>query len=268
MVPPSALPTPIVVPNDRPYLRTLLTWGITALIVFIGARYGINIPPPPLPIPESPNPDDPIPQPPGRQPNVSKAIGRIQFGNAGCTATPIGDRMPDGRYRILTAAHCNTREGQRGTFRGQNGETLSCTVVARNPSADCSWLISDSTNVLLPFAELADDPPAPGTKIWHQGYGVHNPGNREEGEFVGGPDGNGQLRFNLSVSSGDSGGAIVIEGSNRVLSCVCCTERMAVKATVWGPGPVAIASLRRTATDDWVWTPLPVPLRGKPEKMP
>lgn len=256
----------MIVPNDRPYLRTLLTWAITAAIVFLGARYGIQIPPPPLPAEPPPNPDDPIPQPPGRQPNVSKAIGRIQFGNAGCTATPIGDRLQDGRYRILTAAHCVAKEGQRGTFRGQGGETLSCTVVARDPKADCAWLLSDSTNVLLPFAELADEPPTPGTKVWHQGYGIHNPGNREEGEFVSGPDASGQLRFNLSVSSGDSGGAIVIDPSGRVVSTVCCTERMAVKAAVWGAGPVAIASLRRQATDDWVWTPLPVPQRAVPEK--
>lgn len=34
------------------------------------------------------------------------ALGRIQFVNAGCTATVVHPRRADGRWDVLTAAHC------------------------------------------------------------------------------------------------------------------------------------------------------------------
>ncbi len=245
--------------KERPYLRTLITWAITAAIAFLGARYGIVIPPPPpLPAPAPPEPT--MPHTP-RQPDVSKAIGRIQFGRSGCTATPIGPAGHDGRYRIVTAAHCLTGEGQRGRFRAQDGSDIGVTVLSLDKAADCAWLMSDSTNIVLPFAELAETVPPPGTPVWHAGYGVDRPGNREDGVFVSGPDSNGQLKFRISVSSGDSGGAIVSGTDGRVVGVVCCTSGMARVADVWGAGPAAMRALWLRPAGDWEWIPLDIPTR-------
>lgn len=256
--------------QERPYLRELLRWGIGIAIALLIARYA----PPGTPIPPLPIPGEPptMPQPPAPRSNVKEAISRIQFGNSGCTATPIGQRRGDGRYWVLTAAHCVQGTGQRGRLTTQRGDQLTVTVHAVDRGADCAWLLTDSTSTDIPFAELADTLPQPGTRIWHSGYGVHIPGNREDGVFVGGPTAKGQLQFQLSVSNGDSGGAIVVDESGRVLSCVCCTTGVGVRADVWGAGPTAIRQLQQGATDDLAWTPIPIPIVGPdgeiPKKMP
>lgn len=240
-------------------LKELLRWAAAAALAFLAARYGINIPPPPLPTEQHPG-QTPIPEVKPK-PNAPDAIGRIQFGNAGCTATVIGTRREDGRYWCLTAAHCVREVGQRGTYTSKTGSRLTVTVQAIDTRADCAWLLTDSTNVNMAFAELATQTPEPGTRIWHAGYGIDKPGNREEGHYVGGPDSNGQLQFKLSVSSGDSGGAIVIDDQGRVLSCVCCTTGRGQLADVWGAGPAAINRLRTGVVGDDHWTPIEIPLR-------
>ncbi len=256
--------------RDRPYLRELLRWGVGIAAAFLLARYGIQVPPPPA-VPDTPAPPT-MPDPPRSTPDVKAAISRIQFGNSGCTATPIGQPRPDGRIWVLTASHCVREIGQRGKLTTQRGDQLTVTVVAIDSRADCAWLLTDSTSIHIPYAEIADTVPEPGQKIWHAGYGVHIPGNREEGEFVGGPDGNGQLRFKLSVSSGDSGGAIVIDSQGRVVSCVCCTSGRGQLADVWGSGPAAIKALRQGAVDQTEWTPIELPERkptgGIPKESP
>lgn len=194
--------------------------------------------------------------------NVEPAIGKLRFGNAGCTATVIGPRRNDGKWDILTAAHCTGGVGSRGTFTLKDGRTLDVTVAARNTSSDLTWLVTDSAVDDLPFANLAAKNPTAGTAIWHMGYGVDRPGNREDGQILGGETSDGQLQMELNVSSGDSGGGIFRSDTNELISVVCCTQARGRKTTMYGGSAVQAARLRPiTKTDSDVWQPLEIPLR-------
>lgn len=216
---------------------------------------------PPLPDPKTPDPKTPdMPKP-----NPLAALGKIRFGNAGCTATII-ERRPDGRWDLLTAAHCTGPVGSRGTFYAKDGREFAVTVTARNTNSDLCWLESDDANIKdLPFAMVAKSSPVVGTKIWHAGYGYDKPGNREDGEVVANPDSNGQIMYLLSVSSGDSGGGIFNADTGEWLGAVCCTSSMAQKGRVWAGGPLAAKELRtkiqRSTSNRDEWVPLEIPVR-------
>lgn len=205
---------------------------------------------------------EPAPAPrPMPRPEPARAVSRIQFGNAGCTACPIGPRRPDGRWFVLTAAHCLGSIGETGTMTLQDSRRLSVRVVAINRKADCAWLLTEQAHDSLPFAELADADAAPGAEVWHAGYGVDKPGNREEGLVQSAASSDGQVQFLLSVSSGDSGGPIFEKSTNRVLSTVCCTTGRGLKVPMYGSGIKAIKDLKpgdafNTGEE---WTPLELP---------
>lgn len=249
--------------TNREKLFQFILSALTAVAAVFGARYGIPIPPPQVTVPPPVVVTPPIDTQPGpvEKADPLAAIGRIQFGTSGCSATVIGTRRTDGRYLVLSAAHCVKEKGQRGSMRLRDGRSVGLVVLAIDRTADCSWLTTDPTSETFPHAELIEATPAPGSKLWHAGFGVDNPGNREDGELVDGPDAKGQVHMRLSVSSGDSGGGIISTDTGRVISCVCCTAGMARKADVWGASPEAIAKLRPTsmAADDW--QPLPIPIR-------
>jgi len=265
--------------KERPWLHWILTAAVSAALAFIGAKWGIHIPPPP-PLPATPPPV--IIQPPPPAPKVEPpaapepkadapaAIGRIQFGTAGCTATVIGPRREDGRWWVLTAAHCVRGIGQHGVMRLKDGRTTGITVAAVNERADCCWCVTETNSEVYPFAVLARQSPVPGTRVWHAGYGVHVPGNREDGQVEAGPDQNGQIRMRLSVSSGDSGGAICLNEQDEVVSCVCCTTAKGQVAQVWGASPEAIHRAKPTsmALDDWNPVEIPVRPAEVPQPMP
>lgn len=209
----------------------------------------------------------PVPKDPPKQPknkaNPEKAIGKIQFGNAGCSATVVAPRRSDGRWDVLTAAHCVTAVGQRGKLYTQDNRTLDVTVASIHEESDLCWLVTDAVVEGLDYAEIAAEDPKPSVKIWHKGYGIDKPGNLEKGEVVAGIDANGQLRFSLSVSSGDSGGGIFREDTGELISAVCCTTQKGAKASVWGG---ATSEIRRTRPRDnsrEIWTPTPMPERAK-----
>lgn len=203
------------------------------------------------------------PTPPAPRGKADAAIGRLAFAGAGCTATPIEPRRADGRYDLLTAAHCVPGVGSRGTWTCQDGRTLAVVVVANDKGADICWLRTVETPAApLPTAVLATDLPSRGTKVWQAGYGVQVPRNREEGQYIQGENTEGQLEFYISVSSGDSGGPIVNASTDEVLAPVCCTQRKGEKASVWGGSCRRAWTMRRALADgasvpDWVPVPIP-----------
>jgi hypothetical protein len=201
---------------------------------------GDGQPDPPTP-PAPPNPPDK----PAPKADPLAALGRLRVGNSGCTATIIYPRRGDGKWDVVTAAHCTGGPGTKGTVTLKDGRQLGLTVTARDTQADLCWMVTDSPDLSdLPFAVLADKEPAPGTAVWHSGYGVDKPGNREDGTVVGGPDSNGQLKYSLSVSSGDSGGGIFRTDTGEWLGAVCCTASMARKGSMWA-GCVTVAKRLR-----------------------
>jgi hypothetical protein len=216
--------------------------------------------------PDPPAPPKPDPKPPGGgKLDPVGAVGRIRFGNAGCTATVIGTRRPDGRWDVLTAAHCVSGPGDRGTLTLKDGRSLGLRVVAHHKTPDVAWCVTEDVIADLPYALIAAKNPEPGTAIWHMGYGVDKPGNREDGTVVERENGQGQLRMNLSVSSGDSGGGIFRADTNELVSVVCCTSGMAQKVSMWGASTDVIRRTRPTTADaEEVWMPHPIPLRSWP----
>jgi hypothetical protein len=189
--------------------------------------------------------------PPAPKPNVDQARAatvRIRFGNAGCTATIIGPRRADGKWDLLTAAHCMRSAGAKGTVMLADGSSLAVVAMQRSTSADLAWLVTESADRdELPFAMLDSADAPPGTVIWHCGFGIDKPGNKETGRVLDGPDANGQLRMELSVSSGDSGSGIFRSDNGQLVAVVCCTSGMARVANVWGGAASAALRLRPSA---------------------
>lgn len=197
------------------------------------ATVEIGNPTPPLPIPPSPD----------KKADPEAATVKLRFGNSGCTATIMAPRRPDGRWDVLTAAHCTGGVGSIGTITLKDGRSTKVTVTARNTTSDISWMVTESADD-FPFAHLASADAGANTGIWHMGYGVDKPGNKETGQVVGGPDSNGQLRMSLSVSSGDSGSGIFRTDTGELVAVVCCTSGMGRQAAMWGGSATTAAKLR------------------------
>jgi hypothetical protein len=216
--------------------------------------------------PVPPVPPKPDPKPPGDgKLDPVNALGRIRFSNAGCTATVIGPRRSDGKWDVLTAAHCVSGVGARGTLTLKDGRTLGIRVVAHHKTPDVAWCVTEEQVADLPYALIAAKNPEPGTAIWHMGYGVDHPGNREDGTVADRENAQGQLRMTLSVSSGDSGGGIFRDDTNELISVVCCTSGMGRKVSMWGCSAEVAQRTRPKASDaDETWMPFPIPLRSWP----
>lgn len=247
-------------------LASVLAAAVGAALAALGVHFAPLPPGPNLPQPQPPStPPATEKIPPTTSPDAHAAIGRIQIGNAGCSATIIGPRRSDGRWNVLTAAHCCNRKGESGVMRLRDGRTLGFLVTAVDRNSDCAWLITTDSPTDLPFAYLADSSPNPGVTVWHAGYGVDQPGNREEGTVIG--SNGSQVRYRLSVSSGDSGGGICVDSTGRVISPVCCTTAPGQIADVWGATPEACRSLLATSTfhvfDNW--KPIEIPQRMPPK---
>jgi hypothetical protein len=181
--------------------------------------------------------EPPAPAPPSPRPNPSPmaALGAITFDHKGCTATILGPRRTDGRWDILTAAHCTASIGDKGSLTLKDARRLAVTVTVRNPAADLAWLVTeDATLADLPFAVLADSDPLPGTSVWHAGYGQDNPGVPKEGTVLGGPHTDGNLSLSLSVSHGDSGGGIFRTDTNELIAVVSRTTNIGQRALMFG----------------------------------
>lgn len=212
---------------------------VVALVVTVlGALHSQA--PPPAPCPPGCIPD------PGAPPvvDVSHALMQIRMSSSMCTATVMGPMLDSGHYEALTAAHCLSL-GERCAGKLSDGRTTGWTCVAIDKRADIAWLKSDLPNIgRIATARLATAVPVSRVAIWHKGFGIDRPGNKETGEFIGGPDGNQQLRYFISVSPGDSGGGMFRTDTSEVLSPVCCTMALAKPAYVWGGSPVRAWQLR------------------------
>jgi hypothetical protein len=156
--------------------------------------------------PGAPPGTTPPPVKPPTKADPVNAIGRITFGRAGCTATVIAPRRADGRWDVLTAAHCTeTGVGSKGSMSFKDGRKVGVTVARRDERADVCWLVTDSAELgELPFAELAAELPAAGTPVWHMGYGVDRPGTRARGSRA---TGRGPRRRRSAAACGRSGSA-------------------------------------------------------------
>lgn len=229
------------------------------------ARATVEISPPPGNAPPAPGPVVP---PRGGKADPAAATTRLSVGNSGCTATIMFPRRPDGKWDVLTASHCTGEKGGKGKIRLKDGRSLNVTVAARSRTPDITWLVTDDSSLDdLPYAILAGSAPEPGTKIWHNGYGVDKPGNREEGAVVSGPGSDGMLTMRLSVSSGDSGGGIFRVDNGELVSCVCCTSAMARFGEMHGGSCVAAAKLRpKSSADDTLASSRPVHFLPPPRR--
>lgn len=228
---------------QSPWLRSFVTALLSALgtIQFMNTPGCCPVSPPPPPKP---------PIEPPVLPKPADAIGRIQFGNSGCTATIIGPVTPtDAKLTILTAAHC-VQLGSVGKMSLKDGRVLGVTCVSRDAGSDAAWLTAIRPAGPVPYLLLADVNPAEGSDVWHQGYGIDKPNNRESGKFLGVTSDDRQCRFRLSVSPGDSGGGIILDASSRVISPVCCTTRLSGVGEVFGAMPKRSAAIRPKTTVD------------------
>lgn len=255
--------------DRKQWIQVIITIAAVVASV-IGARWGIQIPVPPIQFDVPPHPM-PIAPPTQPQPKADawNAIGKIQFGNSGCSATIIGPRRVDGRWWILTAAHCVSGTGQKGRMQLRDGRTTGISVVAVDRQSDCCWCITENNTEVYPFTALAKESPEPGSKIWHGGFGIDRPGNKEEGEVRSKAGPSGQISMHLSVSSGDSGGGICLNENGEVVSCVCCTTRLSGPGMVFGASPERIRQLQPQMTDaydNFQWTPIPVPVVPEPKE--
>lgn len=229
--------------------RSILVAVLTAVLTILGGGAAVQVSgcgrPPAMPQPEPPGRPDPMPPqqaPPDQPPQPWEAIGRLALSGSYCSATVVGPRRSDGRWWVISAAHCLRRAGEEATLTLRRGGTLRVTAVAIDRESDLAILLTEHLDA-LPYALLADATPAAGAAVWHGGYGRHQPGNREAGRVLSGPDPRGQVRYRLSVSPGDSGGGIIHTETGRLLSPVCCTTRLDAEGDVWGSSPERIQRL-------------------------
>lgn len=206
---------------------------------------------------EAPEPGKPEPK---LKADPAKATVKLRWGNSACTATVIGPRRADGRWWILSAAHCTEGVGSRGKVLLPDGRTLAVEVMARNSSADLSWLLCDEKGMDLPFAVLSAANAKPGAKIWHCGFGDDKPGNRETGEVLAGANDDGKIRMMLSVSPGDSGSGIFSEETGELIAVTCCTSMIRRKASMYGGGAVAARLLKPADVSEQDVAPREMPI--------
>lgn len=246
--------------NWKAFLDRLVPALIASVLALLGVPAvmsvkGCRSEPPPAPQPPSPPPKPP--EPPKVDP--VKAIGKIAMSGGYCSGTIVGPRRTDGRWNVVSASHCFKSVGENVTFITRDGLSLRATVVAIDRKCDGAILTLDSTDANLPFVSVALETPAPGSPIWHAGFGIDRPGNRESGQVLGGPDQNGQARYRLSVSPGDSGGGIMLDSNGNLLSPVCCTTDLAAVGTVWGASPENIRRMLAAPTEFMDLPPIAMP---------
>jgi len=239
--------------------RTILTALLTALLTLLGGGTALYVGGcgrgPQLPLPEPKPEPKPVPKP-----DPWNAICKVIMANGYCSGTIVGPRRSDGRWHLVSASHCFKRVGESVQILTRDGRSLQGSVSAIDRQADCAIVVTEHYDD-LPFAIVAEVVPPIQTQVWHGGYGVDKPGNRESGVLLAGEDSNGQLRYRLSVSHGDSGGGIITDAEGRLLSPVCCTTRIGGVGDVWGASPTVIRRMLAAPTDFLDVKPIEMPVR-------
>jgi hypothetical protein len=201
---------------------------------------------PPAPPPAAPAPG-PIPAPPPSPAALvdpEAATVKFHTERSWCTATLLADRPGPGRYYVLCAAHCVRGGVRSGSIAMKDGRSFAFRIIRTNATADVALCEIDGPEG-LPVAQIADSEPAPGTAVWHMGYGIDRPGNKEVGSVVSGPGRTGQLAMRLSVSNGDSGSGIFRTDNGQLVSVVCCSGG----GMTYGGGVAAIRRLLLAMAD-------------------
>lgn len=246
-------------------LKSLALAFLGALLAVLGNR---QLPPPSssaptapaIPAPPSPSPA-PIPPNPTNQPE--QAIGKLVLPNGYCSATCVSPPDAANQQLLLSASHCVKGVGDVVTFYPKSGQMVSARVIAFNKTADVILLKTTPVSSPLPFLNVAHTTPAVGTVVWHAGYGVDKPNNREEGKITKQDTGSQQVQFYLSVSPGDSGGGICLNQLNEVISPVCCTTNLAAPGSVYGGRPEVIQQMMQQPAAFVGVPPMPMPMRSE-----
>lgn len=192
------------------------------IIYILWLLYGQNanppVPPPNIPsLPAPPPAEKPRPKP--EKTDVKAAIIKITSGNSMCTATVIRPRFADGRWPILTAAHCVRGVGASFTARFKDGKNVPGKVVYHSRDFDLAWGVIE-TREELDSASVSPADPSEGTPVWHMGYGVDRPGNLETGRVLRHSPGGTTMYTSLAVSSGDSGSGVFRSDTNELVGVV------------------------------------------------
>lgn len=162
---------------------------------------------------------------PGRSDAVAATV-RLVVGNGHCTATIVGPKRPDGRWDVLSAAHCAAAVGTAGVITLKDGRTFTVTVAAMSRARDICWLVTDRVSGDLPFATIAVGAVPRGLKVFHVGYGEDKPANREDGHVASEVGNDGFFWAMLSVSRGDSGAGVFNAATGEIVGVVHGTSAM------------------------------------------
>lgn len=204
------------------------------------------IPPAPPPPPQA---DPPAPPPPS---DPVEAVGKVIRPGVMCSGTVVGPRRDDGRWWIVTAAHCFERGGGVGTrctYITRGGTSIPSSVVAVNAQSDVAILVTDERFERLAYVRVASATPPKGTSVYHVGFGQDRPGNKEEGQVIGVMPTRRMVSYRLSASPGDSGGGILLTGGGELLSPVCCTTCLGCLGDVAGGQPEVIREMLARPTE-------------------
>ena len=235
----------------------MLAASVLAAIVAVLTNRQLPPPAPPT------TPDTPPTAPADPATNPLDALGRLAMAGGYCSATPVTPLGKDGKQTLLSAAHCVKSVGESCQFFTRAGRMVKASVTAINRQADACLLVTEELKEPLPYLLVATETPATGTTVFHSGFGVDVPGNVEKGRILQRDTGSGQVMFSLSVSPGDSGGGICVDGSGRLVSPVCCTTHLAQVGQVYGARPEVVRQMMMSPASF-----ISLPPQEMPQRMP
>jgi len=234
--------------------QSILAAVLAAVLAVLGNR---QLPPPSDDTPSNP----PAPKQTEPAANPLDALGRLSMAGGFCSATPVGPLGKDGKQVLLSAAHCVKSIGEACQYTSRAGRVVRCFVSSVNRQADAALLVSEPLLEPLPYLLVATETPAAGSAVFHAGFGVDNPGNVEKGKVLQRDTGSGQVMFSLSVSPGDSGGGVCVDGSGRLISPVCCTTHLAQVGQVFGARPEIVRQMMLSPASFTSLPPMEMPMR-------